>query len=193
MKKNLRFIILAVLLFLIVGAFYIVLTRQKDVNDIEEVTTEVSRVQQLIQKNISDDYPPTPKEVVKLYADITVAFYTENYTEEELDQLGDKMRELFDRELLLNNPRDVYLMNLKKEISDFQAKGIKVSSYATSAATDVDFFSQDGYKFARLNLVLTIRQDKEAGLTKEKMLLRRDDEGHWKIYGWQLISDDSVE
>lgn len=189
MKKNRRFFILAVLLVMIIAAFFAVLTRRKTVTDIEETTTEVSKVQQLIQRNISVDYPPTPKEVLKLYADITVSFYTENYTDEEFEQLADKIRELYDPELLLNNPRDAYLSNLKSEVSGYKTKGIKISSYATSSATDVDYFSQDGFKFARLNLVLTVKQEKEAGLTKEKFLLRKDMDGHWKIYGWKLIEE----
>ncbi len=174
---------------LILGYFYYVSNR-RNVDEVEEITAPVSVVQQLIHKNIENDYPPTPREGLRLYADITVAYYTEEYTDEERELLAKKMRELLDEELLLNNPELTNFDMLKEEISDYKSKGIVISSYNLSSATDVDYFKQDGSDFARMRAVFTVKQATQVGLSKEIFILRKDSSGHWKIYGWTLAKDE---
>ena len=64
-----------------------------------------------------------------------------------------------------------------------------MTSYSVASATDVDYFDADGRNWARLSCTYTIRSGKEAGLTKEVFLLRKDDKGHWKIYGWKAVDE----
>lgn len=184
MKKSLKFIIIgAILVGLIVG-YYFYLSHKSEEASVPEETASITYVQQLIGRNLDEDYPPTVKEVMKLYADITVAFYNENYQDNEFDALALKMRELFDPELQDANPAATYINNLKAEIVRFKGQGIKVSSYSLPASTEVDYFKEDGFEFARINLSLTMWQNKYAAITREKFLLRKDINGRWKIYGW---------
>lgn len=173
---------------LILGYYYYVSNRNSESN-VEETTTEVTVVQQLLLKDISKDYPPTPKEVIKLYSDITVAFYTQEYTEEELKGLALKLRELYDIDLVMANPEDTYLASLYGELNRFKEQGVSFSSYNTSAATDVEYFDKDGRKCARMTVTFTVKQGTQVGLTKEVFVLRKDDEGHWKILGWALADE----
>ncbi len=190
MKKTLKFLIIGVVLVGLVAGYYYYISNKPKATDEEEVTTKVTKVQELLLRNVKSDYPPTPKEVVKFYADITTAFYTEEYTDEEFTGLAMKIRELYDDELLSANTEEEYLMRLRQEVMTMKEKGMVVSSYATSASTDVDFFTRDGFSFARLNLAFTLKSGKNIGITKETFLLRKDDEGHWKIYGWVLTKDE---
>jgi len=173
----------------LVLGYYYYLSNRKTVDDVDEVQTEVTVVQQLINKNYERNYPPTPKEVLKAYADITVAFYTESYSDEEFNLLALKIRELYDEELKDANPMDSYLSALKNEITSYRNEGISFSSYSTSASTDVDYFNEDGYDFARIDAAFTAKQGTSAGLVKEVFLMRKDDEGHWKIYGWTMLKE----
>jgi len=170
---------------LILGYYYYV-SNKGSADDVEETTTQVTVVQQLLLKNISRDYPPTPKEVIKLYSDITVAFYTQEYTEEELQGLALKMRELYDPELVAANPEEVYLASLYGELNRFKEQGVSFSSYSIAAATDVEYFDKDDRKCAKLTATYTVKQGSSVGLTKEVFVLRKDDAGHWKILGWAL-------
>lgn len=193
MKKSLKFIIIgAVLVGLIVG-YYFYLSHKRESNATTEETASITYVQQLIGKNLDEDYPPTVKEVMKLYADITVAFYNENYQDDEFNKLALKMWELFDEELKEANPPEVYINNLKSEIVRFKGQGIKVSSYSLPASTEVDYFKEDGYEFARIRLSLTMWQNKYAAITREKFLLRKDINGRWKIFGWVVEESQNNE
>ena len=185
MKKGSRFtqisIFLILLMCIIVGGYYM-LTRRPVKNTQEE--TESSVVGTLLAQNYKNNYPPTPKEVIKQYSEITKAFYNETYTEEELIALAKKIQELYDQELIDNEPEDLYLRALKAEIATFKDQSIVISSYATSASTDVDYFTQDGFQWARLQCAFNIRQGTQMGAIREVFLLRKDGDGHWKIYGW---------
>ena len=187
MKKNLKYVILGVFMIALVVGFYFYISNKRTIDDVDESTTKPSAVQKLINRNLDEDCPPTPKEVCKFYADITTAFYTKEYTDEEFEQMAMKMRDLFDDELKAANPKEYYVSSLKQEITDFKGKGYMISSYATSAATDVDFFKDDGFEFARLNITFTVRAGSNIGLSKEIFLLRRDEAGHYKIYGWKVV------
>ena len=190
MKKNLKFIILGICMIgLILGYFYYVSNRSS-VDEVEEKTTKVSSVQRLINRNLVNNYPPTPKEVMKLYADITVAFYTEDYTDDELSALALKLRDLYDEDLNNANPTDEYLRSIRNEITSFKSQGVAFSSYNTAAAPDVIYFKKDGREVASIDVTFTMKQGTQVGLTKETFILRKDSLGHWKIFGWTLAKED---
>ena len=94
--------IIIVILIAMVGGYYFYLSNFRDTDE-ETVVTEV---QDVLLKNLDTDYPPTPRELLKYYSDITKCLYNEKYTEEQLEQMADKMLALYDAELAENNPRD---------------------------------------------------------------------------------------
>lgn len=144
-------------------------------------------VQEVLSRDLARNYPQTPKEVIKYYSEITKCFYDEVYTEEELEALAMKAVEMYDSELAANKDKETYLQDLKKDIQEFKAKDWYISSYATSSSTDVYYFSEDGYDFARLYCSYNIRNGTVMQVLEEKFLLRMDEEGHWKIYGWDSV------
>lgn len=189
MKKNVKYIVIGIIMFALIIGYYYYLSNRKETPTEDNV--KISKVTELLMMNISKDYPPTPKEVVKLYADITVAFYTEDYTDEEFVALANKIQELYDDELIANKPYDQYINDLRAEVNAMREAGGKISSYATSSSTDVEYFNHNGYKCARLNVAFTARNSaKEAQIVKETFILRKDADGHYKIYGWALAKDD---
>lgn len=184
MKKNLKYVIIGMVLLLLVGGYFFYLSNRRSVDNIDEKTTGCYAAQKLISRNVNKDYPPTPKEVVKFYADLVVCLYSENYSDQEFEQMADRLRQICDEELNSANPREEYLKKLKAEIDGYRAREIKISSYSVSSSTDVDFYTEDGYEFARLSLALTLKQGTAVDIKKEIFLLRRDERGHYRIYGW---------
>ena len=102
--------IIVVILVALVGGYYFYLSNYMK-NDDETIVTEV---QDVLLRNLEDDYPPTPREVLKYYSDITKCLYNENYTEEQLEQMADKLLALYDEELAANNPREQYIQDLEE-------------------------------------------------------------------------------
>lgn len=182
----------AFFLFLAVGcvflAYYILNLRIEKSKPEDYV--KLTKVQEVLSRDLEKNYPPTPKEVVKYYSEITKCFYNEDYTEEELEALAMKAVELYDRDLAANKDTETYLMDLKEDIKDFKDKDWSISSFSTSSSTDVDTFSDDGYDFARLYCTYNIRNGTVIQKLEERFLLRLDDKGHWKIYGWDSAKEE---
>ena len=111
--------------------------------------------------------------MVKYYAEITECFYNEEYSDEELTQLANKIQHLYDVELIAN--QENYIDNLRQEILDMKKNKYTIASYEVSASTDVDFFDQDGDSYARLYCTFNIKQENSTRVTSlERFVLRKD-------------------
>lgn len=177
--------IIVVVLVALVGGYYFYLSNHK----FKEEETTVSAVQDVLLKNLEDDYPPTPREVLKFYSDITKCLYNEDYTEQQLEQMADQLLALYDEELVENNPRDQYIIDLKNEVKEFEDNGYTIASYTTSKSTDVEEFTADGRKCARLYCTYSVRSGADYKSSKQVFVLRRETEtGHWKILGFDLVN-----
>ena len=180
-------LILIVLVCAVIGYYYYVSNKSAS-NTGEEQNVKITAVQNVLLRNLEIDYPPTPKEVVKYFAEITKCFYSENYTDEELEQLAVKIQQIYADELVAAKDQETYLADLKAEIKNFKAEKRVITGYYTSSSTDVEEFTEDGYEWARLYVTFYITKGKNVNeKSREKILLRKDAEGHWKIYGWDLV------
>ena len=72
------------LLVLVVG-YYAYLSGTHRTEQQEAVMSEIDTA---LSRNLENNYPSTPKEVVKYYNDLMKCFYNEDCTEEELQELG---------------------------------------------------------------------------------------------------------
>lgn len=192
MKKAgiVKVVIIVVVLAAIVFAFFYYQGHKAGQQTQTEVVATV--VQSVLMRDLEHHYPPTPKEVVKYYAEITECFYNEEYSEEELLQLAAKIQELYDAELIANKTQEQYIEDLKLDISKMKQEKYTIASYEVSASTDVEPFTQDGYSFARLYCTFNMRKEGKSGRAPslERFLLRQDEDGHWKIMGWELVEDE---
>lgn len=190
MKRSgvITIIVIGVILVAVVAGYAIHLNRKNQPSG-EEVV-ESTAVQKVLQKDLEKSYPPTPKEVVKYYAEITKCFYNEEYTEDELNQLALKIQELYDAELVANKTQEDYMNDLRTEIASMKENNYTITGYVLSASVDVEEFMEDGYSCARLYCTFSIKQGTN-GTTRsmEQFILRKDEDGHWKILGWDLVTE----
>ena len=97
-----------------------------------------------------------------------------------------KARELYDDDLLAINDVDIYLLQLKADVKKFKDAKRRIGNISVAASTNVDFFSQDGFDFARIYCGYTVKESTGQSVSEGRVyLLRRDEERHWKIYGWE--------
>lgn len=191
-KKNqsgARVVIIGIILLCLVLGYYYYLSNKNEPAS-EEAPETITEVQEMLLYNFERSYPPTPKEVVKLFGQITKCFYNEEYTEEEFIALAKQIQNLYDDELIANKTENQYIEDLRWDINLMKEQEIVISSYATSASTDVDFFSQDGYDWARLYCSFTMRKGTQLDASNQVFILREDEDGHWKIYGWKVVEDE---
>ena len=190
MKRSgvITIIVIGVILIAIVVGYAINLNR-KNTPTGEEVV-ESTAVQKVLQKDLEKSYPPTPKEVVKYYAEITKCFYNEEYTEDELEQMALKIQEIYDAELVANKSQEEYMNDLRTEIASMKESNYTITGYVLSARVDVAEFMKDGYSCARLYCTFSIKQGTNGTKrSMEQFVLRKDEDNHWKILGWDLVNE----
>ena len=189
-SKVLVVIIVILFVSVVIGAFIYVNNKPQESTESEGV---ISNVDNVVLRNLEINYPPTPKEVLKYYSEITTCFYEGNLTEEDLVKLAQTARKLYDKELCEAVTEEEYIESLREDILEFNSLNIVVSGYTVSSGTDVFYFEQDGYECARLYVTYRLRQGTEYIYTNEVFVMRKDEDGHWKILGWDLLEEEEVE
>ncbi len=174
------------LAIVIVSSFVMLSKRTKTAETTVKVLTPVEEV---MARNLDTNYPVTPKEVLKYYSEITRCFYSEEYTEEQLVQMAKMSRQLLDDELYMQQNDEEYLDDLKLDIDMFHSGGSVISSYTVSSAADVDYYHYEGRDWAVLNCAYSVRGNGKFNVTNEEFLLRKSEDGHWKIFGWRLAEE----
>lgn len=180
-------IIFVVLAIGVVGLFFYISNRS---NVVAEGKQQMSAVREILSRNLETNYPPTPKEVLKFYSQITQCFYGEEYTDEELEKLAVMSRKLFDDELVANQTDAQYLAALKLDISSWKNDKKVISSFSVSSSTDVQEYSYGGREWAQLYCIYSIRMGTNIAPIQERFLMRKDEKGHWKILGWELVENE---
>lgn len=211
--KKLKKGIIIVLLFAAGLLFYAYLS-SKDGTD-SEVTKEASEISKLFAKNLNTEYPKTPREVVKLYSRITKCFYAKKCTDEEIEKLADMSFMLFDSELIEKNPKDEYMAKLKSVISEYAASERVITDYTVQSSNMIEKYTADGKEYAKVRVMYSMRDFKKieeenggflqgCGTAKKKnnvyqyytvyedFLLRKDDNGRWKILVWQVSENEGM-
>lgn len=190
MKKAGVVIAAALCIALLCGAFYMVKVRSDSAQNTE---TELTTVQKLIAKDLDKRYPPTPREVIKLYNRIITCYYKEDYTQEELSRLADQTLCLFDTQLQENNPKDIYLSSLEADIEDYKSHNRFIAQSDVCDSADVLYKTIDGDDIAYVNASYFVREGSDFSKTYQQYVLRKDDKGQWKILVFYQIEPDQED
>lgn len=179
-------VIIAAILIAIVGVYYYYVS---NVGKSEEEPA-VTAVQNVLLRNLENDYPPTPRELIKYYSDIVKCLYNEKYSDEQLEQLADKALELYDEELAANNPRDQYITSLRSDVQSFTEQNYTIVEYSLPSSVDIEEYIQDDRQCASLYCTYSV---KTGGVnfvaSKQVFVLRREKgTGHWKIFGFDIVN-----
>jgi hypothetical protein len=189
MKPETRWTIILIFVTLVVLGFYFYLTNIRDAGSDPEETEVVTKTQTIIQRNLDTPYPPTPKELVSFFAELTQCLYNETYTDKEMEELGSQLYKLYDPDFQAYNPWDTYLVDLKGDIKTQRDSDRTIMSYVVSASTDVVYYSEDGADYAGLLCSFNYREGLKVNTTDRQFLLRKNENGHWKILGWKMVDE----
>ncbi len=183
---TIRVVVAVCILGVMLVGFYYYLAHKSSAGSEEE--TKVTKSQQVLMRNLERNYPPTPKEVVKYFAEITKCFYNEEYSEEELEKLATQIQVLYDEALIANKSEDDYMQDLRSEIASMKENKYTIVGYEVSPSTDVEFFTENEESCARLYCNFYVKQGAGNVPSLEQFILRKDEAGHWKIMGWDLVN-----
>lgn len=180
-------VITCVILVVVIGGFAFYLAHRSRTG--EEEVVESTVVQKALQKDLERNYPPTPKEVVKYFAELSKCFYNEEYSEEDLEKLAVQIQKIYDDELVANKSQEDYMQDLRSEIASMKENKYTIVGYEVSPSTDVEYFTENEDSCARLYCNFYIKQGAGNVPSLEQFVLREDEEGHWKILGWELVNE----
>lgn len=189
-QKGIRAIVAVVIVGVIVGAYlYATQAKRASVED----GVELTEVQQVITKDLEANYPATPREVVKYFNRITTCYYNEKYTDQELYGLVDQARILFDKELQENNPRDTYFSSVRADVLKWQENSKSIVNTSVCDTDEVNYQTIDGDECAYVKASYFVNESKGYSRTSQMYVLRKDEDGRWKILVFYKVKGDSSD
>lgn len=189
MNDTLKKGLIAVLMVALIGGYYYYLSHRP--TKPAEESVEVTELDKVVEKQLDQKYPPTPREVIKFYNQIIECAYGDSYNEEQLGQLLSQARKLMDEELLAGNPEDGHKTRLLEDISSYKDKKQKIIQTQVCNSDEVEYVDVEDRKCAYVKASYFIKQGKgKFERTNEDYLLRKDADGNWKILGYHLAGSE---
>lgn len=193
--KNIRVIIIAIACICVIcGGFY--LFSESLNSGGEEDLTEVEKV---IVRDLENNYPKTPREVVKFYNRILSCYYSREITDDQLEDLVDQMRCLFDEDLLLVNTRAEYLASVKSDIQLYEKQKKYIVETTVCDSNEVRYITDkeegetEGDSLAYVQTSYFIKTDGQFSKTYQDIVLREDEDGHWKLIAFYEVEGETED
>lgn len=196
MKKSTQKIIYTILFMSILAV--VIIYAYFQITGKKEEQVPKTKIEKLINRNLEGNYPATPREVMKVYGELTRYLYNGNeekkLSDEQLEALLDQVRILYSEELLEENPREEQLERLKMDVADYKKMSKTIMSYTVQQSSQIQFGELNGREVAKVVISFTTKASGEQpAKTYERFLLQADAEERWKIVGWEQISGEGLE
>lgn len=192
--KNAKYVIIAIAFICAICAGFFFFTQ--DQKTPEKDLTEIEKV---IVKDLKNNYPKTPREVVKFYNRIAKCYYgSEEPTEKQLNDLVDQMICIMDEDLLLVNSRDTYYKSVVNDIALYKDQNKQLVSTDVCDSNDVKYVTDEkegGEKddLAYVNASYFMNEDGKFVYTYQQFVLRKDENGNWKILTFYQIEGEESD
>lgn len=184
-KRIVKTAIVGVVVLAMIVGYYFYLSGKNSKTAADEII-DTSQTQDVLARDLDKSYPATPKEVMRYYNEIQECYYNEENDKDTIKSLMLKSRELFDEDLLEKNDPEEELENLMKEVEEFQKEDREIFDWSTDSADDVEYNTMEGREWASIRSYYTLRTKGAYSKTTQIFLMRKSEDGKWKIYGWDL-------
>lgn len=188
--KNARKIIVISLCALAVVGYFFYLTQRQPTQDATLKSVQDAELAALTTMNIDDNYPQSPKEVMKLYARINKAYYKGDRDGDDIAKLAKQARKLFDTELIKTQTDDEFLTALKSDIAAYNSESAYIAEYKIDDSESVHYTTFKDRKYASLTVTYIIRKGNDIINAPNKYTLRQDLSGRWKILFWEVSENE---
>ena len=146
----------------------------------------------VLQDDLTVSYPKDPRAVMTKYGECMQALYNNELNEATFEAVVDKLMQLYDNDLLMNQTD--YMMTTKQDVEQKKQDGYTLPTVVVpDSDKNVTYFSQDGYDCAGLELTFAIRDGQKTATAVYTYILRKEaDTGYWKILGWKISDDQTI-
>ncbi len=173
-------IVLVVLGAIIILGAYLLVTRSKKPKGSEDYDLTV--VDGITTTDLNKNYPPDGMKVVELYAKIMQVLYKETYTEDQEDDMIKVLKGIMDDELIAGNPN--FANGIKNDVKTKREEDYSIPLFVVTTKKPVTK-ELDGKKTQLIECKFLLRHGTISENIIYQFILRKDDEGKWKIYGWE--------
>lgn len=180
MKKNgLKSILIVVFCACLCVGYFYYLTQKTGGKE-----ASMKEAEMIISKDLENSYPKTAREVVKFYNRILKCYYSQEYTESQLEQMTEQARILMDEELREKNPEDMYLQAVKNDISDYDEEDKTIYNISLEDSNEIEYKTVKGYECAYVDVDYYVKAKGQSQRSSQTYILRRDDNNVWRILGF---------
>lgn len=192
-KSTIHTIIIMIIVVALIAGCYLLILQKKKSDREQAADVALTEVEELAAMDLVNEYPLTPRAVLKLYCRINECFYNEELTTDQLETVVKQMRLLFDEEFLGINPYDTQVLSLMSEIEEYKTLNKSITGYQVESAGNVVEWEAEGESYARLIASFTTKQETVFNKVYQEFLFRKDDGGLWKIVGWRVVDKTDIE
>ena len=201
MKKRtagiIKTVIIGVICVGIVAGFYYYLTNRsprsvETTGETDEITSVLKFSYTIVlTKKLFYALPGSPRAVIKYYNRILLCLYNETYDDEQYQKLLEKMRALMDEELLENNPQDTFSTQMQNDIAAYKAESKIIATASVCDTDEVAYKKVEGSDCAYVTVSYFLRSTKAYNRANQEYVLRKDENGDWKILGFVALEGDN--
>ncbi len=186
--KRITSVIVTIVIIAIIASLFYLDWSQKSSEKEKANNKTLTEAGKLLERDLETNYPETPREVAKYYSNITKVLFS-GLKDDEVEALAKKVLELYDEEFLMNNPETTYLKDLYSEIAAWNEAERKITNFLLVNEDKDERWEQDGREYANV-IVSYYTLDKTKGSQTRNYLMRKSEDGKWKILGWKYMTED---
>ena len=160
--------------------------------DRESITTK-QKEETSLDLDLERKYPKYPNEVVEAFAKINKYVYSNDVSEEKMKEIVEETRLLYDRELLEKNSFDLQFGAFSNELVKADSVQRKIMNYEVDRRDQVEYKENKYGELALVNATFYLKEENGYPSEKYTFVLRKDEEGLWKILGWDYADKLSEE
>jgi hypothetical protein len=179
-------VLLALGAVVIVGLYFMFVGTKKDPG---EEQYNLTAVDEITTTNLEKNYPANPRKVIDLYANIMKVLYKEEYTEGQQDKMLEVLKGIMDDELLAG--QSDFNKSIKNEVAERKKGDYSISNYIVQNS-EPEILNVSGKKMCNVECLFSLRKGSTGTIASYyQFILRQDEEGRWKILGWQIKQNDN--
>lgn len=179
-------VLLALGAVVIVGLYFMFVGTKKNPG---EEQYNLTAVDEITTTNLEKNYPANPRKVVDLYANIMKVLYKEEYTDGQQDKIFEVLQGIMDDELLAG--QSDFKKSIKNEVAERKKGDYSISNYIVQNS-EPEVLNVSGKKMCNVECLFSLRKGSTGTIANYyQFILRQDEEGRWKILGWQVKQNDN--
>lgn len=141
----------------------------------------------LMNRDLKEDYPQNPEDVVSFYGEIVTALLNENLTAEQTNKLIAKSRKLMDQEFLESYSQAQYQQTIISTRDKYQNKKMLMEMQEINREKNVVYKVKDNLQYSVVKQVYFTHKKNTYTKHQSKFMLRKNKDGLWKIYSMNMI------